>query len=75
MEMACSMMVHAGLPNMYWAEAVDAAAYIRNHTNTSSIKGFKTPYEVWRGEKPNIGHLKIFGCMAYSPHLTHRDRN
>ena len=66
MEMARSMMAHAGLPDKYWAEAVDAAAYIRNRTSTSSIKGFKTPYEVWSGEKPNIGHLKVFGCMAYS---------
>ena len=52
MEMACSMMAHAGLPNKYWAEAIDAAAYIRNCTSTSSIKGFKTPYEFWSGKSP-----------------------
>ena len=46
MEMARSMMAHAGLLDRYWAEAVDAAAYIRNRTTTSSIKGCKTPYEV-----------------------------
>ena len=61
MEMARSMMAHAGLRDRYWAEAVDAAAY-----TTSSIKGFKTPYEVWKGEKPNIEHLKVFGCIAYA---------
>ena len=66
MEMARSMMAHAGLPDKYWAEAVEAAAYIRNRTSTSSIKGFKTPYEVWSGKKPDIGNLKVFGCMAYS---------
>ena len=66
MEMARSMMAHARLPDRYWVEAVDAAAYIRNRTSTSSIKGFKTPYEVWSGEKPNIEHLKVFGCIAYS---------
>ena len=66
MEMARSMMAHAGLPDKYWAEAVEAAAYIRNRTSTSSIKGSKTPYEVWSGKKPNIEHLKVFGCMAYS---------
>jgi hypothetical protein len=30
----------------------------------SSIK-FKTPYELWYGRKPSLGHLRIFGCMAW----------
>ena len=60
MEMARSMMAHAGLPDKYWAEAVDAVAYIRNCTSTL------TPLQVWSGEKPNIGHLKVFGCTAFA---------
>ena len=59
-------MAHAGLPHKYWVEAVDAAAYIRNCTSTSSIKGYKTPYQVWSGKKPCVGHLKVFGCTAYT---------
>lgn len=46
MEMTHSMMAHAELSDKYWAEAVDAAAYIRNCTSISSIKGFKTSYEI-----------------------------
>ena len=49
MEMAHSMMACVGLSDKYWAKAVDAAAYISTRTNTSSIKGFKTPYEVCSG--------------------------
>ena len=64
--MACSMMTCVGLSDRHWAKAVDAASYIRNHTSISSIKGFKTPCEVWSGEKPNIVHLKASGCIAYS---------
>ena len=45
MEMVCSKMAHAGLPDRYYAEVVDAVAYIR-YTSMSSIKGFKAPYEV-----------------------------
>ena len=26
---------------------------------------WKTPYEVVNGRKPNLGHLRIFGCLAY----------
>ena len=42
------------------------AAYIRNRTTMSAIKGSKTPLEVWNGEKPDVSHLKVFGCMAYA---------
>ena len=65
-ETARSMMAHADLPKMYWAEAVETAAYIRNRTPTTAIKGNKTPLEVWSGVPPNIAHLKVFGCMAYA---------
>lgn len=26
----------------------------------------RTPYEAWFGNKPNVSHLKIFGCIAYT---------
>ena len=25
----------------------------------------KTPYELWNGHKPNLSHLRVFGCKAY----------
>ena len=43
MESARSMMTHASLPDKYWAEAVEAAAYIRNRTLTTALKGNKSP--------------------------------
>ena len=66
METARSMMAHADLPEMYWAEAVETAVYIRNRTPTTAIKGNRTPLEVWSGVPPNIAHMKVFGCMAYA---------
>ena len=66
MESARSMMNHAGLPDRYWAEAVECAAYIRNRLPTSALTERKTPFEMWSGRKPNISHLKVFGCMAYA---------
>jgi len=39
--------------------------------------GEKTPYEVWNGRKPHLGHLKVFGCMSHmkitTPHLKKLD--
>ena len=66
LESARSMMFQAGLPDRFWAEAVECAAYIRNRTSMSAIKGNKTPLEVWSGKKPDVSHLKVFGCMAYT---------
>ena len=65
-ESARSMIAHAELPDRYWAGAVATAAYVRNRTPTTAIKEGTTPYERWYGRKPNISHLKVFGCMAYA---------
>lgn len=35
-----------------------------NRSPTKSIKG-KTPYEVWHGRKPQVGHLRTFGCVCH----------
>ena len=69
-----SMMDHASLPDKYWAEAVECAAYIRNRLPTTALTERKTPFEVWSGRKPNISHLKVFGCMAYA-HIPDSQRN
>ena len=65
-ESARSMIAHAGLSDGYWAEAVATAAYVRNRMPTAAFSGSITPYQQWYGRKPNISHLKVFGCMAYA---------
>ncbi|GBP89221.1 Retrovirus-related Pol polyprotein from transposon TNT 1-94 [Eumeta japonica] len=47
----------------YWAEAVSTAAYITNRCPTRALS-YATPEEMWSGKKPNVSHLKIFGCEA-----------
>ena len=66
METARSMMAHAGLPDCYWAEAVATAVYLRNRAPTTAFNKKITPYERWYRRKPNLNHLKVFGCMAYA---------
>ena len=65
LESARSMMVHPGLLDKFWAKSVECVAYIRNHTPTA-IKCKKTPLEFWSGKKPDILHLKVFGCIPYT---------
>jgi len=58
------MLKQSGLPTSFWAEAARVAVYIKNHATHRSIG--KTPYEALYGRKPEIGHLRSFGCIAYT---------
>lgn len=53
------------LPNTLWAEVVHTAVYILNRSPTKSVRN-KTPFEAWSGRKPTVGHLKVFGSIAYA---------
>lgn len=73
MGMMRSMMKHMSMPNYIWGEAIRHATYLINRLATRSLES-KTPYEMLRGRKPNISHVRVFGCLAYAkivgPHLT-----
>ena len=59
------MLADAKLPPRFWAESVSTAVYLRNRSPTTAVKG-KTPLEAWTGKKPNVKHLRVFGCEAYA---------
>lgn len=65
LESARAMIAYACLPNGYWAEAVLTAAYLRNRT-TSTFQEDKMPYEMWYERKPDVSHLRVFGCITYA---------
>ena len=52
------------MPDYFWAEAVATAVYIMNRTPTAAVHGM-TLEEMYTGQKPDISHLKVFGCIAY----------
>lgn len=63
-EKARCMLYFQDLPRSFWAEAIQTANVIRNFVPTK-ILGDCSPHEKWFGKKPNISHLKVFGCKAY----------
>lgn len=65
MEMTRSLLKHMNIPNSFWREAVRHATYLINRVVTRSFQG-QTPYEVLRSKKPNISHLRVFGCVCYA---------
>ena len=66
--MARCLLKSMGVPGQFWGEAVKTAAYLLNRSPTKSLNG-KTPFEVWFGRKPNVRHLRTFGCTAYAKRI------
>ncbi|KAL8112462.1 hypothetical protein AgCh_019968 [Apium graveolens] len=63
-EMARSFLKEKSLPAIFWAEAVRYSVYILNRLPTRALSRV-TPYEAWTGRKPDMGHIRIFGCLAH----------
>ena len=58
------MLLEARLPERFWADAVATAFYILDWSPTKALTG-KTPFEALFGRRPNLSHLRHFGCNAY----------
>ena len=63
-ESARCMLKHADMEDKYWGEAILTATYLANRHPTTALDGV-TPLEAWTGRKPDIHHLRVFGCDAY----------
>ena len=64
MEIVRSMLACSKLPRRFWAEALNTATYLWNRCPTHALEGI-TPVEMLTGNKPKVGHLKVFGCATY----------
>ena len=62
-EKARTMLIDAELSKDLWAEAVNTANYLKNRSPTKAVRNM-TPEEAWSGTKPDLSHLRIFGCKA-----------
>jgi len=64
------------IPNFLWGEAVRHATYLINRIATRTLNN-QTPYEALKNKKPNVEHLRVFGCVCYAkteaPHLKKLD--
>ena len=38
-----------------------------------ALKADETPYLLWYGKKPNLEHIRVFGCIVYS-HIPSENR-
>ena len=65
LEMTRSILKHMSVPNYMWGEAVRHVTYLVNRSATRTL-AYKTPYEMFKGSKPNVSHLRVFGCIGYA---------
>lgn len=63
-EMARSYLKQMEMPSEMWGEAIIHSVYVLNRLPTRALSG-KTPYEAWMGNKPDIGHIRVFGCVVH----------
>ena len=63
MEAARSQMHAMKVPIELWGESVASATYVLNRSSTT--KSDVTPFERWHGKKPDVAHLRTFGCQAF----------
>ena len=70
LDMTRCMMAQANLPISFWGDAILTAAYILNRVPSQSVSS--TPYELWKGEKPNLEHLRPWGSAGYVHNTSHK---
>ena len=58
------MLNENNLPKYFWADVVSTACYVLNRVLIRPILKL-TPYELFKGRKPIIYHLKFFGCKCF----------
>ena len=58
------MLHDQNLHYSFWAEASNTAVYIQNRCHHFVLKN-TTLEEVFTGIKPDLSHLRIFGCPIY----------
>ncbi|GJT96749.1 putative ribonuclease H-like domain-containing protein [Tanacetum coccineum] len=60
-EAARTMLADSKLPTTFWAEAVSTTCYVQNKVLVVKPHN-KTPYDLFRGFKPALSVMRLFGC-------------
>ena len=62
-ELTNAMLIESGAPLHFWGETILTACQVLNRVPYK--KSHTTPFEIWKGYKPNLGYLTVWDCLAY----------
>ncbi|CAJ2671288.1 unnamed protein product [Trifolium pratense] len=62
LDMVRSMLSNSNLPKSLWNEALKTAVYILNRVPSKVVP--KTPFELFKGWKPSLRHMRVWGCPS-----------
>jgi hypothetical protein len=54
------------IPQSFWFQAKKAFSHVKNLFPKNTSKGHISPYEFDLNKKPDISHLKVWGCKSWS---------
>jgi len=63
-EHVVAMLEESRLPPSFLGQAVAAYIHVWNRCSTTSLVS-KTPFQLWHRKKPDVSHLRVWGCTAY----------
>jgi hypothetical protein len=61
---AKAMLHDQDLPMFLWVEACNTTVYLQNKS-PHKVLGRMIHEEAFTGKRPEIGHIRIFGCLVY----------
>jgi hypothetical protein len=62
--MARAMLIDANLRDFFWPFAISTAVHIKQRVPHASLPTHLTPFQLWFGHRPNLSHLRPFGCKC-----------
>ena len=62
-ELTNVMLIESGALLHFWGKAILIACHVLNRVLHK--KSHTTPFKMWKGHKPNLGYLRVWGCLAY----------
>ncbi|PKU68147.1 Retrovirus-related Pol polyprotein from transposon TNT 1-94 [Dendrobium catenatum] len=68
-----ALLFTASVPYTYWPDAVSTAVYLINRLPPITLNNL-SPFETLHKQKPDYGHLNIFGCECF-PLMPHHARH
>jgi hypothetical protein len=60
-----TLIADSGLPMLFWGWAVLTSQYLRNRLPTSTLDSNTTPFQVLTSKKPDLSHLRVWGCQCF----------